>query len=303
MFWGIVVKPGKTGAFVPPPDGSRLHLSQACVAGTPKSGERVSLLLKSGDEDEEGQFKVAGFIGLQSETIGLDLVLESYAEFSVDGKHPVHLTGYLMPDYDEDGEGDDGMMYPGMEDDDSEDDEDDEDEDSDEGGVELTPQEKKALQKMINGGSVKIEELDVRKPDLSMFRACLATPVPVHLLSERGSSVHECESIPAQQKALRPCHPTQDTGNVKEEDDDEDEDEEDDEEMDEDEDDEDEEEAAPPPQEDDDEDEDDEDEDDEDEDDEEEEDEEEEEEEEAAPPPQKKAKADRCRLCCIFRIR
>lgn len=34
-FWGVQVKPGKVTPFVPPPEGSKLHLSQARVRSQP----------------------------------------------------------------------------------------------------------------------------------------------------------------------------------------------------------------------------------------------------------------------------
>ena len=34
-FWGVEVKPGKVCPFVPPPEGSKLHLSQVCARLTP----------------------------------------------------------------------------------------------------------------------------------------------------------------------------------------------------------------------------------------------------------------------------
>lgn len=156
------MKPGKAQAFVPPPDGSKLHLSQAAVGGSPKAGERASLSLVMGDE----QFRVVTFLGGAMEAAGLDLVLDSYCEFKVEGKQEVHLTGYLMPefqdDYEEDEDDDDDM-------DDEDDDEDSDDGEMDEDGM-LTKKEMEALQKLTGGrgkSSVKIEEVIEDEDDKS----------------------------------------------------------------------------------------------------------------------------------------
>lgn len=163
MFWGQVVKPGKAAAFVPPPDGSKLHVSQAALGGNPKAGERVSLSLKVGEE----AYRVTTFLGGVVEAAGLDLVLDGYAEFQVEGRQEVHLTGYLMPEFDDGEDEDDEDMMMGEEDDDEDDSEED-DSDSDDGEMDddglLTRKEDAALQRLFGGGSssVEIEELEVR---------------------------------------------------------------------------------------------------------------------------------------------
>eukprot|EP00873_Tetraselmis_striata_P011471 jgi/Tetstr1/431735/TSEL_002225.t1 len=157
MFWGQVVKPGKAQAFVPPPDGSKLHLSQAAVGGAPKAGERVSVSLVMGKES----YRLITFLGGVSEAAGLDLVLDSYAEFKVEGKQEVHLTGYLMPEFDD--EVDDDDM--------GDDDDDDDDSDSDDGEMAedglLTAKEEAAMRKLLGGqSSVKIEELEADEENI-----------------------------------------------------------------------------------------------------------------------------------------
>ena len=158
MFWGLKLTPGSWTPYVPPPDVSvRLHVSQA-TAGcdeTTKANARFVVKMRcetdeavlagvdpedddAADEDgfEKEEYRVCSLIEGRSETCGLDLVLDEYAEFTVEGPGEVHLTGYYMPDFDgEDGDEEDEDMYEDMmmgdEDFDSEDDEDfDDDEDS-----------------------------------------------------------------------------------------------------------------------------------------------------------------------------
>ena len=88
-----------------------------------------------------------------------------YTEFCVEGSYPVHLTGYYMPDFDED---DDDGPYADMEDEDDEDDseEDDEDdqfgmlEDFDEDEDEDDEDEEEGVTRR---GGVTIEELEEPK--------------------------------------------------------------------------------------------------------------------------------------------
>ena len=42
-FWGCEVKPGKATPFVPPPEASKLHLSQACLSTKAKPGAKAAL--------------------------------------------------------------------------------------------------------------------------------------------------------------------------------------------------------------------------------------------------------------------
>jgi FK506-binding nuclear protein len=75
---------------------------------------------------------VCALVGGRCETSGLDLVLDEYVEFTVEGEVGVDLTGYYMPEfgeemgaYDDEEDDDDGLMYD--DEDDSEDDDDDDD--------------------------------------------------------------------------------------------------------------------------------------------------------------------------------
>ncbi|KAG2490536.1 hypothetical protein HYH03_010930 [Edaphochlamys debaryana] len=158
-FWGAVVKPGKPHAFVPPPEDWNLHLSQAALEPSVPEGKRVALAVKPDPQDDP--IIVATLTAGRTDTAVLDMFFSQYAEFSVMGDYPLHLTGYFTPatHMDDDGEGDEGededdddyslpMGHPALmgphgdddsddedeegEDDDDLDDEDDEDEDEDE---------------------------------------------------------------------------------------------------------------------------------------------------------------------------
>ena len=101
-FWGAEVKPGKVTPFVPPPEASKLHLSQACLAvaaGGAKNGgaARAALRVKVGDGEP---LLLAVLREGGTECLGLDLLFDQYAEFSVEGGAAVHLTGYYMPEYE-----------------------------------------------------------------------------------------------------------------------------------------------------------------------------------------------------------
>lgn len=105
-FFGREVAPGKTVPFVPPPEQTKLHLSQACLNPSAKAGDRAVLLVKSGDAG--APLAVCSLRQGGTECVGLDLIFDSYTEFTVQGKASVHLTGYHMPEYelgsgDEDG--------------------------------------------------------------------------------------------------------------------------------------------------------------------------------------------------------
>lgn len=51
-FWGTVVKPGKSTAYVPPPEDWSLHLSQVAIAPTVPEGQRVALVATTDPNDE-----------------------------------------------------------------------------------------------------------------------------------------------------------------------------------------------------------------------------------------------------------
>ena len=96
-FWGCVVEPKKEAAFVPPPDAERLHVSQACLAPGSSKGAHVTVLLKVADGSP---LAITSLREGKMDSTALDLVLDSYAEFSVHGTGAVHLTGYYIPAYD-----------------------------------------------------------------------------------------------------------------------------------------------------------------------------------------------------------
>jgi FK506-binding nuclear protein len=102
-FWGCQIKPNKEAAFVPPPEASKLHISQACLAPDAPRGARAVVLLRVGDADP---LAVCSLREGAAENCNLDLILDQYTEFSVQGGAAVHLTGYFMPDYELDVGGD-----------------------------------------------------------------------------------------------------------------------------------------------------------------------------------------------------
>jgi FK506-binding nuclear protein len=193
-FWGMVVKPGaKPTPFVPPPDGAVLHLSSATLGGKMKDGARVALRVKVGGEEEETSVLIASFrcaaaepprsdcgspflprsVG-SSESLQLDLVFTSYAEFSVEGDAEVHLAGYTL---DEEGPspGDDGWEEM------DEDEDEDEDEELDamfaQGGweEEEDEDEEEAVPGVTRRGGVVIQEL-VDEPEPPAAKPKAATP-------------------------------------------------------------------------------------------------------------------------------
>ena len=112
---------------------------QACVAGdkVPKDKARfvVKCRAEAGEDDERPEFNLCTLIGGVVESCHLDLMFDAYAEFYVQGDHPVHLTGFFMPQMMPDDEDDEealGGMYDEDDDDDDSEEDDDEEEDSDE---------------------------------------------------------------------------------------------------------------------------------------------------------------------------
>jgi|AntAceMinimDraft_5_1070358.scaffolds.fasta_scaffold65148_1 FK506-binding nuclear protein len=109
--------------------------------GIPKDKERIVVRCRAeaGDDEERQEFNICTMIGGVVESCSLDLIFGGYAEFYVDGKHPVHLTGYFMPEEygdDSDDEGEGGRPRYGDEDDDDSDDDEDEDDEGDSDGDE-----------------------------------------------------------------------------------------------------------------------------------------------------------------------
>ncbi|DBA76324.1 hypothetical protein WJX77_009009 [Trebouxia sp. C0004] len=93
-FWGTEVKPDKVVPFVPPPQDARLHISQACLAPGADVGAKSALKVKVQDGPE---LYVCRLAEGRSDFANLDLVLDEYAEFTVEGA-ALHITGYLMPE-------------------------------------------------------------------------------------------------------------------------------------------------------------------------------------------------------------
>jgi FK506-binding nuclear protein len=211
MFWGARLEPGVWTPYVPPPDVDvRLHVSQATAASDAlEDGARVVIKMRCETDDavlraaagaddddddddsstddsfEREEYRVCALIGGRVETCGLDLVLDEYAEFTVEGACGAHLTGYYMPEYGEGDEldeddvyGDEGdsdsdeeeeMMTTGdddesdSEDDDSEDDDseddDSEDDDSEDDDSESESESESEPEGVTRKGGVKIVEM------------------------------------------------------------------------------------------------------------------------------------------------
>ena len=137
MFWGARLEPGVWTPYVPPPDVDvRLHVSQATAASDAlEDGARVVIKMRCETDDavlraaagaddddddddsstddsfEREEYRVCALIGGRVETCGLDLVLDEYAEFTVEGACGAHLTGYYMPEYGEGDELDEDDVY------------------------------------------------------------------------------------------------------------------------------------------------------------------------------------------------
>ena len=149
MFYGVIVDPSKKDpvAYVPSPDGDMLlYVHVACFPvarqATPSpapsltrpsrvspatfhtccldpqkakknSGVKATLMVKSGGD--EHAYAVCALREGGTESVAVDLAMEEYAEFTVVGNCPIHLTGYYMP-LDDDEEDEEGLM-PGYGDD------------------------------------------------------------------------------------------------------------------------------------------------------------------------------------------
>lgn len=89
MFYGAVIAPGKSTAYVPPPEDWNLHLSQAALPVDAKDGSRVSLSAKMRDEEP---VIIATLTAGRLDSVPLDLFFEEYVEFSVQvgGAAPGH---------------------------------------------------------------------------------------------------------------------------------------------------------------------------------------------------------------------
>ena len=70
---------------------------QASLGVAASKGARCALHVKVGDGEP---LVVCCLREGGTESTGLDLIFDSYAEFSVEGPAAVHLTGYYMPEYE-----------------------------------------------------------------------------------------------------------------------------------------------------------------------------------------------------------
>ena len=100
-FFGMEARPGRRTPYVPPPEEMRLHLTGATLGAEPRKGERVVLKVRVSESGGEGgrEIFVCSFRGGGQEHCPLDLVLDEYAEFSIEGACSVHLVGYYMPEF------------------------------------------------------------------------------------------------------------------------------------------------------------------------------------------------------------
>ena len=115
----------------------RTETDEAALAGIDPMMENTTELGED-DIDTKEEFVLCAFIGNAVESCSVDLVLRDYCEFAVEtsggSEVEAHVTGYYVPEYDEDeeaamrmygGEGEDGEeMYDDEDDEDEEDDED-----------------------------------------------------------------------------------------------------------------------------------------------------------------------------------
>lgn len=97
MFFGALVKPGKSHPIVPHADGFALHLSQASLAADVKNGTRASVLVKLGPKEDS--VVMCTLCAGSQDTVLLDQFMTEYVELSVQGSVPVHITGYYSPEY------------------------------------------------------------------------------------------------------------------------------------------------------------------------------------------------------------
>ena len=96
-FWGLEIDSSKEVAYVPPPDQTKLHLSQACMAPGVSKGAHATVLVKVGDGCP---LAICALRADGKLSASLDLIFDSYVEFKVHGNANVHLTGYHMPEFE-----------------------------------------------------------------------------------------------------------------------------------------------------------------------------------------------------------
>jgi len=96
-FWAIELQPGKE--FTTSPDFD-LHVTQAVLPAAAKDKERTVVSVKIDEEDAEKKpIAIAALRIDHAESQNIDLVFDANetVTFSVSGKNPVHLSGYLIP--------------------------------------------------------------------------------------------------------------------------------------------------------------------------------------------------------------
>jgi hypothetical protein len=175
-----VTKKGPT-PYVPRPvelgQGSEvLQLGQACIPATVrcKTGSRISVYIKVGDDEEDdARVAMATLVVGQLDTVSLGLLLDEYAEFTIEGPDgaEVHITGYFNPmtGGDEVSEDEDDAMRKnplfaqllGQPSGYNEDEDEDEEEDSDDSGGESSEDDGDLDEKKVRSLKRRIEITDV----------------------------------------------------------------------------------------------------------------------------------------------
>ena len=191
MFWGLKLEPGRWTPYVPPPDVHlRARVTRATMRETREDGTRVTVKMRcetdeavlagalgtKGEEEEEEEedgfeeFRACALVGGRVESCGMDLVLDEYVEFTVEGEVGVDLTGYYEPDVmgemmeDEEEWDDDAEAYA---EDDSEDDSEDEmmmGDDSDDEDSDSEDEDDSEDEGVTRKGGVQIQEIEEKKP-------------------------------------------------------------------------------------------------------------------------------------------
>ncbi len=218
MFWGLKLEPGRWTPYVPPPDVHlRARVTRATLRETCEDGTRVTVKMRcetdeavlagalgtkgerEEDEDDEEdvfeEFGACALVGGRVESCGMDLVLDEYVEFTVDGDVGVDLTGYYEPDvmeemmedeeawdddagtYGEDDSEDDSseddseddsedemMMGDDSDDEDSDDEDSDSEDDSDDEDSDSEDEDDSEDEGVTRKGGVQIQEIEAKKP-------------------------------------------------------------------------------------------------------------------------------------------
>ena len=191
------LEPGRWTPHVPPPDVHlRARVTRATMRETCEDGTRVTVkmrcetdeavlagalgtTLEGRDEEEEEEdgfeeFRACALVGGRVESCGMDLVLDEYVEFTVEGDVGVDLTGYYEPDLmeelmeDEEEWDDDAETYAeDYSEDDSEDDSEDEmmmGDDSDDEDSDSEDEDDSEDEGVTRKGGVQIQEIEEKKP-------------------------------------------------------------------------------------------------------------------------------------------